>query len=262
MFRHNLLIIYRSFKRFKSTFIINLLGLSAGLASALLIYLWVDDELHMDKFHEKVGRLYNVMDNHLQSGGWVTMIETSGAAADALAAEMPEVEYAAALAPPTWPGFDRFVLSAGERNIRATGQYAGKDYFNIFSYKLIEGQADQVLADKNSIVISEDIAMQLFNRKHDVVGKTVGFQHEREFLVSGVVENIPAASSTQFDFVLSFETFREMKPWAGEWTSSGPHVYLVLREGTDVRAFNKKIENFIAKRTKSDITHRKTFVTL
>ena len=262
MFRHNLLIIYRSFKRFKSTFIINLLGLSAGLASALLIYLWVDDELHMDKFHEKDGRLYNVMDNHMQSHGWNTMVETSGAAADALAAEMPEVEYAAALAPPTWPGFDRFVLSAGERNIRATGQYAGKDYFNIFSYKLIEGQAHQVLADKNSIVISEDIAMQLFNRKHNVVGKTIGFQHEREFLVSGVFENIPAASSTEFDFVLSFETFREMKPWAGEWSSSGPHVYLVLREGTDVKAFNKKIENFIAKRTNSDIAHRKTFVTL
>ena len=91
MFRHNLLIIYRSFKRFKSTFIINLLGLSTGLASALLIYLWVDSELHMDKFHENDNRLYNVMDSHMQNDGWNTMIETSGAAADALAAEMPEV---------------------------------------------------------------------------------------------------------------------------------------------------------------------------
>lgn len=261
MFRHNLLIIYRSFRRFRSAFIINLLGLSTGLASALLIYLWVDNELHMDKFHEKDARLYNVMESHMQSDGWNTMIETSGAAADALAAEMPEVEYAVALAPPTWPGFDRFVLSAGKRDIRATGQYAGKDYFNIFSYKLIEGQADQVLGDKNSIVISADIAMKLFNTKHNVVGKTVGFQHEREFLVSGVFENLPATSSTQFDFVISFETFREMKPWAGEWNSSGPHVYLLLREGTDVRQFNKKIENFSAKKTNSDIAHRKTFVT-
>jgi putative ABC transport system permease protein len=262
MFRHNLLIIYRSFKRFKSTFIINLLGLSTGLASALLIYLWVDNELQMDKFHEKDNRLYNVMESHMQNDGWKTMIETSGAAADALAAEMPEVEYAAALAPPTWPGFDKFVLSADKRDIRATGQYAGKDYFNIFSYKLIEGRADQVLADKNSIVISEELAMKLFNSKHNVVGKTVGFQHERDFLVSGVFENIPAISSTQFDFVLSFETFREMKPWAGEWNSSGPHVYLLLREGTDVKAFNKKIGDFGAKKTNSDTAHRKTFVAL
>ena len=129
MFKHNLILIYRSFKRFRSTFIINLIGLSIGLASALLIYLWVNDELHMDKFHEKDRRLYQVMDNHKQNDGWNTMIETAGPLADALVADMPEVEYTAALAPPTWAGFDKFVLTADERNIRATGQYAGKDYF-------------------------------------------------------------------------------------------------------------------------------------
>src|SRR5688500_3468229 len=153
MFKHNLMLIYRSFKRFKSTFIINLIGLSTGLASALLIYLWVNDELQMDKFHEKDSRLYQVMEHHKENGGWRTMIESSGPAADALIADMPEIEYAAALAPPTWPRFDGFVLSADAHDIRATGQYAGKDYFNIFSYKLIQGDADQALSDKNSIVI-------------------------------------------------------------------------------------------------------------
>ncbi|HYG18861.1 MAG TPA: ABC transporter permease [Ohtaekwangia sp.] len=260
MLRHNLLIIYRNFNRFRSTFIINLLGLSTGLASTLLIYLWVDSELRMDKFHEKDSRLYNVMDSHLESNGWHTMYETSGAAADALVAEMPEVEYAAALAPPIWPGFNKFVLSKDDRNIRATGQYAGKDYFRMFSYKLLEGQPGQVLADKNSIVISEDIAMKFFNRKDNVIGKAIGFQHNREFLVSGVFENISAHSSMPFDFVLPFETFREMKPWAGEWSSSGPHVYVLLREGTDIAAFNKKIEDFTAKKSNNDVAHRKTFL--
>lgn len=260
MFQHNLILIYRSFKRFRSTFIINLIGLSTGLASALLIYLWVNDELYMDKFHGKDARLYQVMDSHKQNDGWNTMIETSGAVADALVADMPEVEHAAALAPPTWAGFDRFVLTADERNIRATGQYAGEDYFNIFSYKLIEGDADQVLTDKNSIVISEDVAMKLFNRKDNVVGKMIEFQHEREFVISGVFENISPASSALFDFVLSFDFFKDIKPWAGEWNSSGPHVYVVLREGTDVNTFNKKIEDFIAKKTNSDITRRRMFL--
>jgi predicted permease len=262
MLQHNLILIYRSFKRFRSTFVINLIGLSSGLASALLIYLWVNDELRMDKFHEKDSRLYHVMESHMQNDGWNTMIETAGPVADALAADMPEVEYTAALAPPTWAGFDRFVLTANERNIRATGQYAGKNYFNIFSYKLIQGDADQVLTDKNSIVISEDVAMKLFNGKDNVVGKTIEFQHEREFIVSGVFENIPAASSTRFDFVLSFDFFTDIKPWAGEWNSSGPQVYVVLREGTDVNTFNQKIENFVAAKTnaKSDPTRRRMFL--
>ncbi len=259
MLKHNLILIYRSFKRFKSTFAINLIGLSTGLASALLIYLWVKDELRMDKFHEKDSRLYQVMENVSENGEWRTMIESSGPVADALKADMPEVEYTAALAPPTWPRFDRFVLSANERITRATGQYAGKDYFNIFSYKLIQGNAGQVLAEKNSIVISEELAMKLFNTKHDIVGKAIEFQHDRELLVSGVFENVPSSSSTPFDFVLPFEIFEEIAPWSLDWNSSGPHIYVVLREGTDVRAFNRKIEDFIHNKT-GKITSRKMFL--
>lgn len=260
MFQHNLMLIYRSFKRFKNTFIINLIGLSTGLASALLIYLWVNDELHMDKFHEKDSRLYQVMENLNENAGVNTIIETSGPVADALKADMPEVEYAVALAPPTWPRFDRFVLSVNDRNIRATGQYAGKDYFNIFSYKLIHGDANRVLADKNSIVISEELALKLFNTKHNVVGKAIEFQHERELFISGVFENIPSASSTRFDFVLPFEIFEEIAPWSREWSSIGPHVNVVLREGTDVAEFNKKIGNFLQRKTNDENTFRKIFL--
>lgn len=260
MVRHYLLIILRSYHRSRSSFFINLIGLSIGLASALLIYLWVDSELSVDKFHENGERLYHVMESHLETDTWNTMIETSGAAAEALAAEMPEVEYAVALAPPFWPGFDKFVLSADNRNIRATGQYAGEDYFRIFSYKLINGKAEQVLEDKNSIVISDELAQRLFNTTQDVVGRTITFQHEREFLVSGVFESIPANSSTRFDFVLPFETFREVKTWAGDWGSTGPHVYLLLREGTDVKAFNAKIEDFSAKKTNTTVARRRMFV--
>lgn len=165
MLKHNLILFYRSFQRFRSAFIINLIGLSTGLASTLLICLWVNDELQVDKFHEKDRRLYQVMETLNEDAGGATVIETSGPVADALAADMPEVEYVAAFAPPTWPRFDAFVLSTSDRDIRATGQYAGKDYFNIFSYKLIQGNADQVLADKKSIVISEDLATKLFNTK-------------------------------------------------------------------------------------------------
>jgi len=143
MLRHNLVIILRGLSRFKRTFVINLVGLSVGLASALLIFLWVNDELSVDKFHEKDERLYQVMTT-LQEN---TIVDTPGLLAQALAEEMPEIEYAAAVAPPNWRGFDGFILTADKQNIKATGEYAGKDYFNIFSYGLIQGDAGQVLAD-------------------------------------------------------------------------------------------------------------------
>ena len=261
MFRHNLLIIYRSFMRFKSTSIINLIGLSTGLASTLLIYLWVNDELSVDKFHEKDSRLYQVMENHISSNGIVTWNSTAGPVAEALVKEMPEVEYVAAVAPPEWRGFDRFILSVGEKNIKTAGQYAGKDYFNIFSYDLVYGDADRVLADKNSVVISEDLAMKLFNTTQDVVGRAIEFQHEKEFLVSGVFRTLPSTSSVQFDLVFSFEAYEEIAPWYLLWDHTGPYVYVILREGTDVNQFNEKIADLITKKTNGGVTNRKLFLT-
>src|SRR5690349_5278461 len=148
MLRHNLLIVYRGLKRFRMTFVINLLGLSTGLACALLIYLWVNDELSMDKFHDKEHRLYQVMTNVQEDRVWTTD-GTTGPLAKALADELPEIEYAATVAPPNWRGFDRFILSVDNQNIKATGEYAAKDYFNIFSFGLTTGDPGQVLADKN-----------------------------------------------------------------------------------------------------------------
>jgi putative ABC transport system permease protein len=248
MLRHNLVIILRGLSRFKSTFVINLVGLSVGLASALLIFLWVDDELSVDKFHEKDQRLYQVMTTLEEN----TIVDTPGPLVETLAEEMTEIEYAAAVAPPNWRGFDGFILTVAKQNIKATGQYAGKDYFNIFSYGLIQGNAGQVLADKNSIVISDELAMKLFDTTQGVVGKTIELNHEREYLVTGLFKKTPAASSVRFDFVLPFDAYLDIAPWYKSWDNFGPHTYLVLREGTDIGDFNAKIKRFFQKRQNGD----------
>jgi putative ABC transport system permease protein len=261
MIRHTLLLIYRSFKRFKSTFVINLIGLSTGLASVLLIYLWVNDELSVDKFHAKDSRLYQVMERWDSKDGIKTVYETAGPTVVALDEEIPGIEYIAAVAPPTWPGFDGLVLSVGEQNIKATGQYVGKDYFNVFSYGLIAGNADQVLADKSSIVVSAELAKKLFNTTEGVVGKAVAFQHEKEFLISGVFDKIPSTSSVQFDFALSFDAYLDIAPWYSNWGNTGPLAYVILKEGVDVNQVNSKIADLIQRKTNGDIKFRKLFLT-
>jgi hypothetical protein len=85
MFRHHLLLFFRSSLRSKSTFFINLIGLSTGLACALLIYLWMSDELLVDKFHEKDSRLYQVMQNSKEDNAIQTHEDTRGLMASALA---------------------------------------------------------------------------------------------------------------------------------------------------------------------------------
>jgi predicted permease len=252
MLHHNLLIIYRGLRRFKSTFIINLVGLSTGLACALVIYLWVYDEMSVDKFHAKDERLYQIVANIPDNVGLSTIVDTPGPLAQMLEDEIPEIEYTACLAPPNWRGFDGFILSVNEQNIKARGEYAGKNYFNVFSFGLVQGDASQVLADKNAIVISDELAVKLFGTTQDVVGKSVALNHERECLVSGVFRNIPSASSVQFDFVLPFDAYLDVAPWYKDWNNWGPHTFVVLREGADINDFNAKIKNFFQVKLEGD----------
>lgn len=248
MFKHNLLLIYRNFKRFKSTFFINLIGLSTGLACALFIYLWVNDELTVDKFHVRDSQLYQVRSNYKDKESTVTNFETDGVLADALAEEMPEVKFATTATPIYW--FGKFTLSVHDKNLKATGRYAGKDYFNMFSYNLIQGDANQVLSDKNDIVISEELAIILFNNTDNVIGKTVRFQHEKDFRISGIFAGTPPNSTEQFDFVIPIKNFTEQFAHFEDWDHRGPSTYLILNEGTNIDQFNQKINSFYQGKTK------------
>lgn len=249
MLRHNLLIIFRGLSRFKTTFIINLVGLSVGLACALLIFLWVNDELSVDKFHTNDDRLYQVMTVVQENGGWTTDA-TTGPLAKALSDELPEIQYATTVAPSNWRGFDRFILTADKQNVKAEGEYADKDYFKMFSYHLAYGDASRVLSDKNYIVISDELALKLFNGTSDVVGKTIHVNHEREYVVSGIFNKVPSTSSARFDFVLPFESFLDIAPQYKSWDDFGPQTFLVVSEGTDLATFNARIKHFFQMKLK------------
>jgi len=250
MYKHYLLLIWRNIIRNKSYFFINLIGLTAGLVCTLLIYLWVRDELHMDKFHEKESRLFQVMEFQKYADEIMTTTSTPGLLAETLKEEIPEIEYAATT---TW--INQFTLSIKDHNVKAKGYYVGPDYFNIFSYQLTEGNPEQVLTDKLSIVISRELARKLFGTDKNVIGKSVELQHEKSFLVSGIFEGTPASSSYQFDFVLSFENFKDENKWVTEWGNNGPSTFAVLREGSNASAVSEKIKDFVkARNEQSNVT--------
>ena len=240
MFKHNLILAIRNFKRYKSSFLINLIGLTSGLACTLFIYLWVNDELNVDKFHEKESQLYQVMEHQQYAEDIMTTTSTPGLLANELKENFPEVEYAATT---SWIG--DYTLSLGDKNVQADGLHVGKEYFNIFSYNLVQGAADQVLADKYSIVISEELAENIFGTKDNVIGKTIELQHNQELIVSGVFKGTPQSSSYQFDFVMSFEFFLENNSWALSWGSNGPSTFVILQEATDPIIFNSKIGSIV-----------------
>lgn len=246
MLQHNLLLSVRIFKRYKSSFLINLTGLATGLACVLLIYLWVNDERSIDKFHEKDSRLYQVMGNYHDGADINTWNGMSAQVAGALIAEVPEVEKAISGTDPSWNiGYD---LTYQETKVKATGRHVGPDFFNMFSYPLVQGNPDQVLSNKNAIVISEILAKNLFNTTENLIGKTVEWSSMNlggPVIISGIFSSPPANATDQFDLVLPYQLYAD--DFGDQWENPNSVAWVLLKEGADLKNVNAKIEGLIRK---------------
>jgi putative ABC transport system permease protein len=250
MLRHSILVAYRNFLRYKSSFLINLLGLSTGLTCALLIYLWIADELSVDKFHEKDEQLYQVLRNVQRPDGIRTGESTPARLGESLLEDTPEIEYAVSVntSVEDWYGGEG-IIADEDKQVKARGLFASEDYFNVFSYDLIRGDKDQVLSDKNGVVISESLAKKVFNTTDDIIGKMFGWNHRMRFdeplHVAGVFRDVPENSTRQFDMVINFKKLLEADRNADQWNSGPAETYLVLRKGTSIEEFNKKISRYL-----------------
>lgn len=250
MLKHHILLALRNFKKHKSSFLINLVGLAAGLTCSMLIYLWVNDEMNMNKFHEKESQLYQVMEHQQYAEDVMTTTSTPGLLSETLMSDIPEIEYAITT---TW--INSYTLSIDDNDVKARGYHVSPDYFNVFSFPLSQGSADQVLTDKNSIVISESLAVKLFTNANEAVGNSVELQHDKSYIVSGVYADMPNNSSIKADFVLSFEKYKDNNEWVTNWGSNGPSTYVTLQKGTDAQAVSDKIANIVLdKNEQSNVT--------
>lgn len=245
MFRHHLLIIYRSFLRNKSSFFINLVGLSTGLACVLLIFLWVNDEVGVDKFHEKDSQLYQVMNHYQFPDGIQTRWNTPSLLASEIEQEIPEIESAVTtISRELRP---EGVLSNGENINRINALFATDNYFEVFSYELIQGDSKKALVNKNQLVISKELAVKLFGSTEDVIGKSLEWENlyfDGSFQISGVFD-LPANSTVQFDVVAHMDKLVGDDEDVAVWSDGYAKTYLVLNEGTNIDHFNDKIADYL-----------------
>lgn len=247
MLKHNLLLFFRNIKKDKTTFLINLLGLASGLACTLLIYLWVTDEMSIDRFHDNNDRLYQVMRNLDKKSEIATIPSMPGILAKALIAEFPEVESATMVWPPNFFGDEGF-LSYKETQLKALAQFVDNEFLKIMSFPLIEGDANTALNEKTSILVSESFANKVFGTLNNVVGTTVHWNQGKvsgDYLITGIFKDVPKNSSMQFDMLMNHELLMDTYKYMASWGNSNPHSYVLLKEGVRLEDFNNKIENFI-----------------
>jgi putative ABC transport system permease protein len=195
------------------------------------------------------------MEHRVKADGIWTSPTTSGPTADALLQDIPEVEAAVTT---TWP--QPYLISVGDKSLSIRGRYAGTEFFNMFSYPLIQGNADNILLDKNSVVISDELAKKLFHTTENVIGKTIEFQHKFTLQVSGVFKSVPGNASEKFEFVIPFERFKEGRDFVQSWGSTSFLTLVLLKPDVDMEKVNLKIADFIKVKTEGKTTHRTLFL--
>lgn len=243
---HIILSVSRSFRRFKGVFFINLISLSTGLTCAILIYLWVNDELKVNRFHKNDNRLYQVMVNAPAGDKIETDDGTPGPLSAALRDEVTDIENATSVVAPAF--FYHGILDANNTHVRAQPQFVEDNYFSMFTCELVQGEKRNVFADKNAIAISEETALKLFNSTDNVVGNSVEFKNDYfggSYTVSAVFRNQPPSATAQFDILFSFDLFLDRRPEVQEWYNGGVQTFILLGEGSNADLVGHKIRDLI-----------------
>ncbi|HLY68484.1 MAG TPA: ABC transporter permease, partial [Puia sp.] len=245
MLKNYLKLAWRNLIKNRQFTFLNLIGLSTGLACTILIYLWVSDELNVNKFNENVNRIYQIMQPI--SGSNQAIENTPGLLASSISKEMPAVEWAASVIPSTWFS-DKGLFSFNSTHIRAAAGFVSNDFFKIFPSHFIDGNQDQLFAGKNNLAISKDLALKIFGKINNIVGKTVEWNQENfsdVYTVSGVFDNFPPNSTIQFDAIFNYALFLEKNQKLLQWSNNDPSTYVLLKKGINEDSFDKKINGFI-----------------
>ena len=260
MFKNYLKIAWRNIMRSKGYSALNILGLATGMAVALIIGLWVQKEYSYDKFLPGYQQAYQVRRNYHGNGDTITYNGSSLKLADALRSQVPEMEYVAET-----DDFDSHGLTAGGTKLYMTGGHTAGDFLKIFQYPLLKGNANTVLNDPYSIVLTESTAKALFGAE-DPINKTVRFDNKNDLKVTGILKDVPANSTFQFNYLVPFSYYEANNDFVKsarhqnfEW--NGFHTYVKLKPGISFEQVSSKIKD-IEKVDKDNIMSRVSDVIL
>ncbi len=240
---------WRNLVRGKSFSIINIAGLAIGMAGAILILLWLQNEISFDKFHPNKDNLYEVYVLTSNTDGHPRAVNaTSQPLGPALKQNYPEI----AAFTRVWELND-WLLSANNKSlISIKGFIVDTSFLQMFSFPLVEGNATAQFRNSHSIIITQDLAKKLFGNE-DPIGKIIKTENTDNFTITGVLKNPPVNTRFQFDYLLPW-SFRDTQNdgYANEterWLSNNTSTFVLLKSNTNVAALNKKI---------ADITRRYT----
>lgn len=239
MFRLDLKIALRSLWKNKGYTLINIGGLAIGLASCMILLLYVAYEWSYDKQFTNYDKTYVIYNNSKTSTQTFSWAWTPGAMADEVRSKIAGVAYSSHS---TYP--QEQLISNGEKNFKKKAIYTDPSFLKIFDYKFIKGNPNTVLTNINSVILTKTMARNLFGDE-DPINKTVKLLNTEVLKVEAVIEDVPINSSIQFDYLMPYALFIKQNPWAKDinWGNNMCLTILQLQSNTFFDKANSQIRD-------------------
>src|SRR6201991_310072 len=238
MFRNYLKIAVRNLLRNKGFSIINIAGLAIGMASALLILLWIQNELSYDRFYPRTDRIYMMYNRDKGSDGIWAWNNTPSPMGPILKKDYSGVEEYTRFRNVT------FLTTVGEKRINSQGAFCDSGFLRIFSFPMLKGEASGAMNGPKNIVLTEKMAKRLFGAE-EAMGKIVRMDSIADFVVTGVLKDLPPNTSFAFDYLLPW-SYSIRLGWESDddsWEKDHLYTYVLLKPGHSQAAFDRQVKN-------------------
>ncbi|MGD2035034.1 MAG: ABC transporter permease, partial [Bacteroidales bacterium] len=247
MFRNFIVISLRSLATHRIYSLINILGLAIGMASVLLITIYVLNELSYDKFHQDAGKIYRINVHGILRGMDLNTAVTPTLMAETVVNEVDEVNEVLRMG-----YFNAWLVESDYARYNEDNfMFADSNFFRFFSFHLIKGDPDSVLMKPRSIVLTESAAKKYFGEE-DPIGKKLTIENEEKwFTVTGLMEDVPDNSHFRFDLLGSLVTYEDFLP--DLWLHHILYTYIKIDKPSEAFEVERKINEFVDKYTAPQI---------
>ncbi len=228
---------------------LNIMGLAIGIASAALIFLWVEDELTFNHNFANRDYIYRIMENHHNEGKISTSGSTPGPMAQAVKSDIPGIKNSGRL---SWP-MDELIVE-NDKSFKENGAYVDPSVLSMFALNFRFGEPAEVFKDLQSVVISETVARKFFGSVNPV-GETIkmnanqGYSVDGLYTITGVYKDFPQNSSYKFQWMSPYTVFENKNDWMKPWDNNLTETLVELNPSINPESINKKLAGYLAAKT-------------
>jgi putative ABC transport system permease protein len=236
MIRNFFKVAYRNLLRNKGFSAINITGLAVGMAAAILILLWIQDELSYDEFHKNKDRIYEVWNKVQLDDKLRCWNSVPAPLARALEKDLPEIERAVRV-----ESDNEILLSVGDKKIIKSGNIVDTGFLQMFSFPMLKGNPSTALNDMHSVVLTEKTAKSLFGNE-DAMGKIVKIDNKDNYIVTGILQDLPNNTRFYCEYLLPWSYIKYREGQDLGWGDNSTDTYVMLKPNTNYASVASKVK--------------------